>query len=212
MGPVASGNSAKTGNRRTRNSLSKEEILEAALALLTEEGIDRLSMRRIADRLHCSVASPYAYFKSQEEIVKSLIELGEQSLTAELKSVESRHLKTVEKLEAIARTYWDFARENKELHKIMFNMYHGQLHRKALPILPTSYRVYLEAIREGFRTGEFAHKREEYPAIARTMWAWIYGLIMLDLTGMLKKRRGGKDPFDEGIRYFRDLLAGDPQD
>ncbi|MCE9499862.1 MAG: WHG domain-containing protein, partial [Leptospira sp.] len=104
------------------------------------------------------------------------------------------------------RTYWSFARENKELHKLMFNMSHGQMYRKALPHLPTSYRVFLETVRFAYIRKDQSKEKGEYPAIARTMWAWMYGLIVLDLTGMLKIRRG-TDPLEEGIAYFKMLLS-----
>ena len=55
--------------RRTRGSLTKQEILSVSMDILLEEGVEALSMRRIAHRLGCSVASPYTHFENQEEII-----------------------------------------------------------------------------------------------------------------------------------------------
>lgn len=84
------------------------------------------------------------------------------------------------------------------------------MHRKAFPSLPISYRVFLETIRNGCVSREFKLPKTEYPTIARTMWAWMCGLMVLDLTNMLKRRRGGKDdPLAEGFSYFQKILLGE---
>ncbi|WP_039948442.1 TetR/AcrR family transcriptional regulator [Leptospira fainei] len=194
--------------RRTRNSLNKQTIVQAAMEILTEDGIDGLSMRRIAEKLDCSVASPYSHFKSQQDIIKILISQGEAQLTETLREAKLQGKNAYEKLTRIARTYYEFSGNNQELHKVMFNTVHGHMHRKAFPKLPTSYRVFLETIREGCRSGEFIITEEEYPSLARTMYSWMYGIIVLDMTGMLKKRGMG-DPLDEGFLFFRKILLGD---
>lgn len=198
-------------SRRSRGSLSREEILEAAVAIVMEEGVERLSMRRIASRLGCSVASPYAYFKSQGDLVKDIIMAGETDLTRDLKQARASSDDVFQQLPAIAYTYWNFSRQNRELHKLMFNMGGGKLYRDVFTSLPTSYRVFLETIRDGIQSGQIAFPLKSYSAIARMMWSWMYGLILTEMTGMLRQRKGD-DPIEEGIRYFTILLrGGDPE-
>lgn len=193
--------------RRGRGSLSREEILDAALAVVRDEGVERLSMRRIAQRLKCSVASPYAYFAGgMEDIVRELIILGERDLTARLRRARDSSGKVFDQLDAIARTYWNFSTENRELHKLMFNMDAGQMYRTAFSSLPTSYRVFLETVRQGIAAGEIRADRRRYPAVARTMWAWMYGLIILEMSDMLRSGRTTVDPIQEGIDLFKDML------
>lgn len=194
--------------RRGRNSLSRKEIVEAAQFILLEEGIDGLSMRHIAKRLKCSVASPYAHFKSREEIIGELFRIGENDLTTELRQAQASSPDVYEQLSAIARTYWKFSRENGAMHKLMY-MSSGKMYRKFFPSLPTSYRVFLETVRAGFRSGAFGHRSRTYSAIARTMWAWMYGLIVLDMNGMLREKSG--DPIAEGITFFHVLLRNADQ-
>jgi AcrR family transcriptional regulator len=168
-------------------------------------------MRSIAREVGCSVASPYQYFKSHEELMKALIQYGESELKYLLRNSIQSEMDTYEKLGSIARAYFQFASENKALHKIMFNTGTDSMHRKALPQLPTSYRFFLATLREGFINGEIKYPLSEYRAIARMMWAWIYGLIILDMTGMLKSRGSSKDPIEEGIAYFKVLLGEEKQ-
>lgn len=204
MNPAAA-QSGKT--RRSRNSLSRAEILQAAGDLIREEGIQSLSMRSIANRLQCSVASPYAHFRNQEEIIRELIVEGEKRLTAELKNARASAQGVHDQLAAIARTYWNFAGDNREQHKLMFNMGAGRMYRKVFPNLPTSYRVFLETIRDGIKNGSIPYPRKMYASIARTMWAWMYGLIVLDMEDMLRLRGPEDHPIEEGIFLFQLLLS-----
>ncbi|MCB1137286.1 MAG: TetR/AcrR family transcriptional regulator [Leptospiraceae bacterium] len=196
----------KERSRRIRGSLSREEILGAALEILHQESLEKLSMRNIARKLGCSVASPYAYFKSQEDIVRTLIIQGEADLTDRLQKARRSSNDVFEQLTAIAYTYWDFATENRELHRVMFGTtMGGATYRRVFPSLPTSYRVYLEALRYASQTGAIPHGRDQYRAIARTMWAWMFGVITLEMTDLVHARPGNH-PIEEGIRMFVALL------
>jgi AcrR family transcriptional regulator len=192
-------------SRRSRGSLTRQEILSAAIDILQEEGVESLSMRRIAKKLGCSVASPYTHFQSQEEIIRHLILEGERRLTSDLRRAQDKSQDVYIQLDAIAHAYWNFSAENKELHKLMFNAVGGRLYRNVFPSLPTSYRVFLETIRSGISCGEIRFSRQEYPAIARTMWSWMYGLIVLEMNEILRKRNDS-DPIQEGIYLFKLLL------
>ena len=93
----------------------------------------------------------------------------------------------------------------------MFNMGAGVMYRSAFPSLPTSYRVFLETIRRGMQNGEIVSDRRHYRAIAQTMWAWMYGLLVLEMGDMLRTPRG-HDPIEAGIEMFRLMLQrGDMQ-
>jgi AcrR family transcriptional regulator len=58
---------------RPRAPLGREEIARAALEMLDEEGIDALSMRRLADRLGVGTMTLYGYFRSKEELLDAAV-------------------------------------------------------------------------------------------------------------------------------------------
>ena len=53
---------------------TKEDILKAAFALVREEGLPGLSVRRIAERLGCSTAPVYTYCRDMEEVREAVME------------------------------------------------------------------------------------------------------------------------------------------
>jgi AcrR family transcriptional regulator len=49
---------------------SRQEIVEAAVELADEEGIEAVSMRRLAERLGVGTMTPYTYVESKDELVE----------------------------------------------------------------------------------------------------------------------------------------------
>ncbi|MGZ6674498.1 MAG: TetR/AcrR family transcriptional regulator [Solirubrobacteraceae bacterium] len=55
-------------NRPAKPALSREAIVDAALAIVAEEGIDALTMRRLAQALDTGPASLYVYVANRDEL------------------------------------------------------------------------------------------------------------------------------------------------
>jgi AcrR family transcriptional regulator len=63
--------------RRPRGSLNREDIIAAAFELIAgEEGVDGLSMPRLARHLDVGVTSLYWYFRSKDDLMAALTEEG----------------------------------------------------------------------------------------------------------------------------------------
>lgn len=58
--------------KKKQPQISEDRILEASWELLGEEGIDKFSMRRLADRLGIQAPSLYWYFKSKQDLYQRL--------------------------------------------------------------------------------------------------------------------------------------------
>ncbi|MCG8671581.1 MAG: TetR/AcrR family transcriptional regulator [Pseudomonadales bacterium] len=59
--------------RRARGSLSKPVILEAAKSVLREDGIEALSIRKIATHLSAGPMSIYNHYENKQDIVRDLV-------------------------------------------------------------------------------------------------------------------------------------------
>lgn len=58
----------------TRSRLSRERIVEAALGVVAREGLDALSMRRLAQELDVWPMSVYRYFRDKEELLDAVVD------------------------------------------------------------------------------------------------------------------------------------------
>jgi AcrR family transcriptional regulator len=67
--------SAAAARRAPRQrSLTKQAIVDAALAIVDEEGLDALTMRAVAARLGTGPASLYAHVASKDELIEAVVE------------------------------------------------------------------------------------------------------------------------------------------
>jgi TetR/AcrR family tetracycline transcriptional repressor len=70
-----------TTRTRPRGSLTREEIIKEALALLDEHGPGALSMRRLADRLGVAPTALYTHVRGKADLINGLIDQVYAGLT-----------------------------------------------------------------------------------------------------------------------------------
>ena len=71
--------------------IKKENILISARKVLSEQGIDKLSLRKIAAEAGCAAPSIYYYFKNKQEIVAGLWEEIVPSLESSIMDAEDKY-------------------------------------------------------------------------------------------------------------------------
>jgi AcrR family transcriptional regulator len=59
---------ARRPEPRKRRTLNREALIDVALAIVDEDGLEGLSMRRVADRLQTGPASLYAHVANKDEL------------------------------------------------------------------------------------------------------------------------------------------------
>jgi AcrR family transcriptional regulator len=67
---------ADRGKAARRQPLSPERIVATALALVDTEGLDALSMRRVAQELGTGAASLYAHVQNKDELIEQVLDLA----------------------------------------------------------------------------------------------------------------------------------------
>jgi len=73
--------SVKPGRRRrARGSLTRDQVVAAALALADREGLDALSMQKLARGLDCGVMTIYGYVDGKEDLLDAIAQLGLRDL------------------------------------------------------------------------------------------------------------------------------------
>lgn len=96
-----------------------ELILKEARALFLEEGFEKTSIRRIADRIEYSPATIYLYFKDKNELLLALHQESFTHLFEALSSVASMP-DAFERLVALGRAYIEYGLKNPEEYELMF--------------------------------------------------------------------------------------------
>ena len=97
----------------------RERILVAAKTLFLEKGVEKTSIRNIADLIEYSPGSIYHYFKDKNEIFHALHQGGFQQLMSRME-VLAAVSNPMERLKKMGAIYVDFALENPDMYDLMF--------------------------------------------------------------------------------------------
>ena len=105
--------------QRNRNAATAS-ILEAARAIMREEGVAALSMHELARRVEMRAPSLYNYFSSKMEIYDALFRLGITLWKETLAKVEAESNSIEVEIRNVITSYMTFALENPDLYQLCF--------------------------------------------------------------------------------------------
>jgi AcrR family transcriptional regulator len=181
--------------RERRAQRTRDAILDAARQIISQKGVEALSIRSIADAIDYSPAGLYEYFGSKEEIILAVIAQGFERFTRALERVD-RRLPARDYARAVGMAYIDFAVRNPDFFLLMFTtaplaeLYSKESHQaqdansaaaklQEEPSFAVLYRAIARCVEEGlFPT------RPDYGIfeMAITAWSHVHGVAMLRVT------------------------------
>lgn len=139
---------------------TKPRIFSEALLLLEERGLDALSMRNLADRLHMKAPSLYKHIESRDEIIAELQAIGIQRFGEAIsKAGKSKRAK--------ALAYRKWALENPHLYEVALKI---PLLRDRLP----------DGLEDGVTQMIISITGKDHEH-ARAVWALMHGLVDLEI-------------------------------
>ncbi len=149
--------------------IHKQTILNEAFALVQENGIDALNMRSLAKRCKCSTQPIYLSYKGLDELKKDifqkLIERFDKCIEDEIA------LKKYPEYKAVGMGYIRFAKEEKELFKLlMFN----NLPSEDLDWQKLSFKASIQMIIKNY--GYNADKAQRLHA---ELWVFVHGIACM---------------------------------
>lgn len=97
-----------------------QSILEAARAIMREEGVAALSMQELARRMDMRAPSLYNYFSSKMDLYDALFRLGFTLYDAYLQENLKASASLQDELRIAIETYMSFAQANPELYQLCF--------------------------------------------------------------------------------------------
>jgi Transcriptional regulator len=100
--------SIKERKERERDKM-RELILNTASQIISEDGIDNLSIRKIAGRIDYSPSIIYHYFKDKDEIINHLMKRNYRKIVSAISSAEEFSDEPEQKIKETMRRYIDLA-------------------------------------------------------------------------------------------------------
>ncbi|HOO45357.1 MAG TPA: TetR/AcrR family transcriptional regulator [Deltaproteobacteria bacterium] len=170
-------------------TLIRERILEAALAIITSEGFDSLTMRRLASHTGMTAPNIYNYFANKDEIYIAIVIKGFEMLQKSLRKAYEVEGEPAERARCLMNSYMEFGRQNRAYYDIMFiratPKYRDYLGTPYEQLSEVEYRISMDIVHfvmEVLRDlmGDASAGREE--VVLKSMvriWSTLHGMISL---------------------------------
>lgn len=156
-------------------------LIQAGLKLLSEGGVQNLSLRAAALLAGVSHAAPYRHFADKDALVAAIAEEGFRSLTAALRTAQAscRSDRSRERLAALGAGYVAFAVDHPSYLRVIFG---GVVDKTRAPDSlkaagDEAFGVLREAVAEGLATGEL--RGGDADELALACWSIVHGFSML---------------------------------
>lgn len=135
--------------KKTETSIRKEQITEAALHIISLEGINSLNISKIAETVGIVPSALYRHFKSKEDVVDMVIRHIGSRLVNNTAEAERETEGSLDRLESIITRHASMLEENRAIPHLVFSdaLYAGNPDRKAvLNSVITGYLNKIEAV------------------------------------------------------------------
>jgi AcrR family transcriptional regulator len=173
----------------------RRALLDAALALIEEKGIEALTLREVARRAGVSHAAPYHHFADLGALVSALAVEGLRGLGATQRAAAAggRQESAAARVHALGLDYVRYAVRNPARFRLMWRPeLCGSGDGEAVTAAGLeAYAPLLKAVAAGVINGEFA--AEAVDGLAFAAWAEVHGIATLLVDGPIGRRLSGPD-------------------
>lgn len=180
----------------------RSALLAAGRELLVERGPAGFSLNELSRRVGVSTAAPYRHFADRDALLDALADEGYAIFGAALRAAARAAPDPRACLVGLGVAYLDFAAEHPDVFQLMF----GDRAGRPAPAGPPTFEPLVTAVVQAQDAGVLPAD-QAVGDLARTIWATLHGLAVLDARGGLTKLGLG-DSRDGLVRQAMSMLLG----
>ena len=192
----------------------REALVNAALEILADDGVEGVSLRKVAQKAGVSATALYTHFKDKRELLAIMAAQGFDGLSSSMqeqsnesdKDTKEKADKTHNNLLSLARGYVFFAIKNPYLFQLMFGKQFINL--SEFPALAeasaSSYAIMTSAVAEQVKS-KGGHTNAKIGAAAA--WSMMHGLSTLINDGKISAETSGVGSIDELVEQVGGTLT-----
>lgn len=182
----------------------REALIESALTILKEKGLEGLNLRALALATGVTPAAPYSHFRDKNDLLAVVAEAGFQRLALQMAEDATGLKDTRTRIEKLMTSYIRFAAENKTLFRLMFSS--GLADMKNHPTLAMtagkSYALISAAL------SRRQNPAEETPFLTVAIWSLCHGITALIIDEKINMKQFGAESVDDFIKRTVGIFSG----
>ncbi len=161
----------------------RQSILTAAGELFLEQGYERFSLRKVAERIGYSPTTIYLYFRDKDDLLFTVVDEGFVRFGQELARAAASTEDHWERLIALGRAYVNFGLQNPVYYQLMFVQRTDFLmHHSAGESQPriAAFRILQQTVQEAIDAGVLRPGDAE--TYSDALWALVHGMTSLAIS------------------------------
>ncbi|MGD0777478.1 MAG: TetR/AcrR family transcriptional regulator [Candidatus Solibacter sp.] len=121
------------GTEKLDTEVRQEQLAQAALSLITTQGLKGLSVARVARRVGLVPSAVYRHFESKDELLDAVLELIRERLNANVVQASQDGTDALQILRRLVMAHVRLIRENEGILSVVFSdeVHNGRPERKA---------------------------------------------------------------------------------
>lgn len=148
-----------------KNKVSREDIMKAALSLISEKGPEAVSMREIAQKLSITKPMLYYYFKDKNELIKQVF-LSKANELNMLDLDVSKDVEVEDLIFSIVKKHYDLFATHPEALKCVFKIMdapsQSPIHRYAMEMRNSSRKKVVNVLKKMAEYGKIKTESIDY--------------------------------------------------
>lgn len=171
-----------------RRAREREElrtlILDAARELFAAEGVDAVTMRRIAERIEYSPTAIYFHFRDKDALLTELCDVDFRAFAQGFIEI-AQIADPVERLRAAGHSYIDFGLKNPSHYRLMF-MTPKNISKEDSAIeegnpSEDAYAFLKGIVAELIAAGRTKPEYTDVELLSQVIWSGVHGLVSLEI-------------------------------
>ena len=173
----------------------RSSLIDNATAMITEQGIESLSLRKLAERIGVSRTAAYHHFKDKNDLLSAIAAQGFSLWQSKAEQIfENKKLSEQEKYHTFVHFYVHFATQNAAIYKLMFgstlwkkqeNNDHSssQSSQELIDVAYPSFQYQVE-MTQAWQANGILPKSQNSLRLAQVTWATLHGIAQLVIDGI----------------------------
>ena len=181
---------------------TKEEIIEAALDIVREEGFEALTARALGTKLGSSARPIFTVFQSMDEVQQEVMKAARALYDSYIAQALSGERAYEHAFKSVGTQYILFACREPKLFQLLFMKEKDNPPDFAgvLPLIDENYELILGSVRDDYKISDVLALR-----LYKHLWVYTHGIASLCATGMC--RFSGEEISEMVTDVFSSLLA-----
>lgn len=179
-----------------------KSLLESAALIIKEQGVESLSMRKLADVVGVSRTAPYHHFKDKNALLCALAEQGFHQQEKILNDLITQKHSARESFTQYVYLYLEYAQLHSETYDLMYGRAiwkAGQPNESLKAASKHTFKVWIEWV-EVLQNEKILTSSNTALRIGQTTWASLHGLARLFIDGIYLEQSDLSEMIDQMVK------------